>query len=214
MANVDAPFGLKPVRYISGSPYNGAVNPYWVENAANNALFIGDPVTVTGTANTAQIDVPGAGTFPAGTLPAVLVTVSGDGNPVTGVVVSFSADPTALENVHRLDSTERVAWVCDDPDVVFHMQGDTVATIDVTDISNNADIIGAAGAGSTTTGISSKELDGATITADPSNQLIILRLANIVGNDIAAVHAIWEVMISSHTMRNSGGADDEGVIGR
>lgn len=214
MANVDAPFGLKPVRYISGAPYNGAVNPYLLLNTSNNAVFIGDPVFVQGTANTATIDVPGAGTFPAGTLPTILVTASGDGNPSTGVIVSFAADPLALENVHRLDSTQRVAWVCDDPDVIFHIQGDTVATIDVGDISNNADIIGAAGAGSTVTGISTKELDGSTITADASNQLIILRLANIVGNDITAVHAIWEVQLSNHTMRNAGGASDDGVLGR
>jgi hypothetical protein len=214
MANVDAAFGLRPIRYMSGAPYNGAVNPYWIKNTSNNAVFIGDPVTITGTANTAQIEVPGAGSFIAGSLPEVLVTASGDGNPISGVVVSFAADPTALENVHRIDATERIAYVCDDPDVVFEIQGDTVATVDVTDVGNNADIIGAAGAGSTTTGLSSKELDSGTQSADASNQLILLRAVNRVGNDITAVHAQWEVQISSHTKRNAGGGADDGVLGR
>ena len=43
MANADAPFGLKPVRYISGAPYNGAANVYRVTSATSN-LMVGDPV--------------------------------------------------------------------------------------------------------------------------------------------------------------------------
>ncbi len=212
MANVDAPHGLNPVRYITGSPYNGAVNPYWVKSTSNNALFIGDAVIVQGTANTAVIEVPGAGSFLAGTLPEILRATAGDTNRITGVIVSFAADPTALENVHRVDATERVAYVCDDPDVVFEIQGDSAATVDVTDVSNNADLIFTHG-GSSTTGLSGMELDSGTITADASNQLLIMRAVNRVGNDITATHAQWEVMISNHTMRSGGAAADEGVLG-
>ena len=57
------------------------------------------------------------------------------------------------------------------------------------------------------------EVDSATITADASNQLIILRAVNRVGNDITATHAQWEVMISNHTMRSGGAAANEGVLG-
>ena len=212
MANVDAPFGLKPVRYISGAPYNGAVNPYWIQNTSNNAVFIGDPVIMQGTTNTAQIDVPGAGTFVAGSLPEILKTAAGDAKPSTGVIVAFAADPLALENVHRLDATERVAYVCDDPDVVFHIQGDSAATIDVGDVGQNSVFVGSGG--SATTGISTLEMDSGTIAANGSHQLLILRLANVVGNDVTAVHAIWEVMLSSHTMRNAEGGSDDGVLGR
>ncbi len=213
MANVDAAFGLRPVRYISGADYNGAVNPYWIQNTQNNAVFIGDPVIVQGTANTATIEVPG-GSFLPGTLPEVLAAASGDGNPISGVIVSFAPDPTALENTHRVDSTERVCYVCDDPDVVFEMQGDTVTTIGVGDVGQNSDIIGSTGAGSTVTGLSSRELNATGIAQDASNQLIILRAVNRVGNDITAVHAQWEVQISNHTRRNTDGADDAGVKGR
>ncbi len=213
MANVDAPFGFRPVRYISGAPYNGAVNPYWIKNTQNNTAFIGDPVIVQGTANTAIIEVPGAGSFLPGTLPEILKTAAGDTTVSTGVIVSFAADPTALENTYRLDSTERVAYVCDDPDVIFHCQGDSAATIDVGDVSNNADFI-KTHSGSTVTGISGMEVDSGTQSADASNQLIVLRLANIVGNDVTAVHAIWEVMLSNHSMRQGGAATADGVLGR
>ncbi len=212
MANADTPFGLRPVQHLNGDVYNGAVNPYWVENASDNALFIGDAVIATGTANTAIVTVPGAGSFPPSTLPKILRITAGDTNRVTGVIVSFSADPTALENVHRIDATERVAWVCDNPDVMFEIQGDSAQTIAATDVGNNADII-FTHTGSTTTGLSGMELDGSTITADASNQLIIMRAVNRADNDADLTHAKWLVMISNHTMRGGGAAADEGVLG-
>ncbi len=211
MANVDAAFGLRPVRYITGAPYNGAVNPYWVKSTSNNTLFIGDPVLIQGTANTAVIEVPGAGSFVAGALPEIKRATAGDTNRVSGVIVAFAADPTGLENQYRLDSTERVAYVCDDPDVVFEIQGDSAGTIDVGDVGDNAAFL--IGTGSTVTGLSGAELNSAAITGGASNQLIILRLINRVGNDITAVHAQWEVMISNHTMRGGGAASNEGVLG-
>jgi hypothetical protein len=212
MANQDTPFGLRPVRHMSGAVYNGAVNPYWVENASDNALFIGDAVIATGTANTALVEVPGAGKFPPSTLPKILRATAGDTNRITGVVVSFSADPLALENVHRIDATERVAWVCDDPDVIFEIQGDSAQTIAATDVGNNADLI-FTHAGSATSALSGMELDGSTITADASNQLIIMRGVNREDNDLDLTHAKWEVMISNHTLRGGGAASNEGVLG-
>lgn len=212
MANADTPFGLRPVRYLTGAVYNGAVNPYWVEDATDNALFIGDVVIATGTANTAIVTVPGAGSFPPSTLPKILRITAGDTNRTTGVIVSFSTDPTALENVHRLNSTERVAWVCDDPDVMFEVQGDSAQTIAATDVGNNADII-FTHTGSTVTGISGMELDGSTITADASNQLIIMRAVNRDDNDADLIHAKWLVMLSNHTMRSGGAATTDGVLG-
>ena len=212
MANVDTPFGLRPVRHLNGDPYNGAVNPYWVENASDNALFIGDAVVVTGTANTALITVPGVGDSPPSTLPKILRAAAGDGVRITGVVVSFSADPTALENVHRIDATERVAWVCDNPDVVFEIQGDSAQTIAATDVGDNANLI-FTHSGSTTTGLSGMELDGSTITSDASNQLMIMRGVNRPDNDLDLTHAKWLVMISNHTMRSGGANANEGVLG-
>ena len=212
MANADTPFGLRPVRHLNGDVYNGAVNPYWVENATDNTLFIGDAVVVTGTANTAVVTVPGAGSFPPSTLPKILRVTAGDGVRITGVIVAFSTDPTALENVHRLDSTERVALVCDNPDVMFEIQGDSAQTIAATDVGDNANLIFTHG-GSTTTGLSGMELDGSTITSDASNQLMIMRGVNREDNDLDLIHAKWLVMISNHTMRSGGAAANEGVLG-
>ena len=51
MANVDTPFGLRPIRHRNGAPYNGAVNPYYLRSDYAVATFIGDPVVKTGTSN-------------------------------------------------------------------------------------------------------------------------------------------------------------------
>jgi hypothetical protein len=205
MANPDTPFGLRPIRHKSGAPYNGAANPYYINSSnSTGAIFIGDPmVRVAGGSNAAAISVPGAGDFAIGTLPevefTVIGTVSGATGMITGVVVAFAADPTALENVHRLDDTERVVWLCDDPDIVFEIQADGAIT--AAEIGLNATTI-QAHAGSTVTGLSGVELDtttGASPAADLSDQLRIVRAVNRVDNDTTLIHAKVEVVITQHT---------------
>jgi len=49
------PFGLTPVRYKSGAPYNGAANLYSVAAGETNNIFIGDPVLISGTGDAAGI---------------------------------------------------------------------------------------------------------------------------------------------------------------
>jgi len=203
MANPDTPFGLRPVRHKSGAPYNGAANPYVIEAADGTATFIGDPVVrIAGGSNTAAVAVPGAGTFAIGTLPSVIRTavgtVDGATKVITGVVVGVAADPTNLENKHRVASTQRVVWVCDDPDIVFEIQAD--GAIPAASVGLNATII-ATHAGDTVTGLSGIELDttSAAPAADLSDQLRIVRAVNREDNDTTLTHAKVEVVITQHT---------------
>ena len=202
MANADTPFGLRPIRHKSGAPYNGAVNPYYINSAnSTGAIFIGDPVVrVAGGSNAAAISVVGAGSFAIGTLPEVeftaIGTVDGATKMITGVVVSFAADPTALENQYRLDDTERVAYVCDDPDVVFEIQAD--GAVPAASVGLNAVLI-QTHAGSTTSGLSGLELDSSSPAVDLSDQLRIVRAINREDNDTTITHAKVEVVISQHT---------------
>ena len=41
---VDAPYGLKPVKMISGSPYTGVTRQYRIASAYNTNIFYGDVV--------------------------------------------------------------------------------------------------------------------------------------------------------------------------
>lgn len=198
MANSDTPFGLKPVRHRNGAPYNGAANPYYLPASYATAMFIGDPVVVTGTSNTAAVKVPGGGDFAIGTCPEINKATAGDGNRITGVIVGFAADPSGLDNQYNPASNERVAYVCDDPDVIFEIQAD--GAIPAASMGLNAVLI-YTHSGSTSSGLSGAELDTTVDApaADASNQLKIMRAVNRVDNDTTLTHAKVEVMINQHT---------------
>jgi hypothetical protein len=216
MPNADTPFGLKPVRHMLGLPLNGAVKPYYIPASYGTALFIGDPVVKTGTANTAVVKAPGIGSFGVGTLPEINKTAAGDvdGNTkrITGVIVGFSADPNNLGRIYNPASTERIAYVCDDPFTVFEIQAD--GAIPATSIGLNAVLI-YTHAGSTVTGLSGAELDTTSDApaADASNQLIILRAVNREDNDTTITHAKVEVMINAHTEAPGYTAAGDGTLG-
>lgn len=199
MANVDTPFGLRPIRHRNGAPYNGAANPYYISSGYDTALFIGDPVIkVAGGSNTAEVTVPSVGKFAIGTMPSIEKAAAGDTNRITGVIVGFSADPANLDRKHNPASTERVALVCDDPDVVFEIQAD--GAIPAASVGLNAVLI-YTHSGDTTTGLSGVELDTTSDppAADASNQLLILRAVNREDNDTTLTHAKVEVLINQHT---------------
>lgn len=199
MANVDSPFGLRPLRYIDGSPYNGAANPYYINSTYGTALFVGDPVIkVAGGSNAASVQGASVGDFPIGTLPEIEKATAGDGNRITGVIVGFAELPTDLSKQYNPASTERVALVCDDPRVVFEIQAD--GAIPAASVGLNAVLI-YTHSGSTTSGLSGVELDTTSDVpaADASNQLLILRAMNRPDNDTTLTHAKVEVMINQHT---------------
>lgn len=202
MANTDAPFGLRPIKHKGGAPYTGAANPYYIPSTYATALFIGDPVIKTGTANTAEVTEPGAGKFIPGSLPEINKATAGDGNAITGVIVGFSPDPDNLSRSYNPASTERIAYVCDDPDVIFEIQAD--GAIAATQVGLNAVLI-YTNSGSTTTGLSGVELDTSSDApaADASNQLTILRVVNRTDNEAGSANTKVEVKINQHTEANN-----------
>jgi hypothetical protein len=213
MANVDAPFGLRPLRYKSGAPYQGQANPYYIAASYGTALFVGDPVVkVAGGSNTAAVTVPGGGKFNIGTLPSIEKATAGDAQRVTGVIVGFAPMSSNLDNKHNPASTERVAYVADSPDLIFEIQAD--GAIPAADMGLNAVFI-YAHSGSTTTGLSGVELDTTSDVpaADASNQMLILRAVNREDNDTTITHAKVEVMLINHTEAHGNTANGDGILG-
>jgi len=212
MANSNSPFGLKPVRYLTGATYNGKATPYYIQSDYATALFIGDPVIKTGTANTAEVNVPGAGKFNIGTMPAINKATAGDAQRVTGAIVGFTALPTDLGKNYNPASTARVAWVADDPSLVFEIQAD--GAIPATSIGLNAVFIYTQ-SGSTTTGLSGVELDTTSDVpaADASNQMLILRAVNREDNDTTITRAKVEVLLINHTEAMGNTANGDGILG-
>lgn len=181
------PFGLRPVRYKSGAPYNGAANVYHVPASDSTALFVGDPVIIAGTG-----DASGVST----------VTRAAAGDRITGVVVGFTNVPgatgqTGMTLGYRAASTLDYVLVADDYNLVFECDEDAVGgALAVADIGNNVDLV--AGSGSTTTKLSGYTLDSST-KATTTAQLRILGAGKRIGNTIGSAATVWEVSIVEAT---------------
>lgn len=195
MANSDTPLGLIPIKHKNGEPYNGAVNAYYIPSTYATALFVGDPVVITGTSNTTEYEDNAPGT-----LPEINKATAAGGNYISGVIVAFNPLADDLTKTYNAASTERIALVADDPDLVFEIQEDSGGTaLAATSVGLNADLV-YTHSGSTTSGKSGAELDRSTANTTNTLQLKILRLINRVNNDIGD-SAKWEVMINLHTQR-------------
>jgi len=204
MGNVSSPFGLRPVRHLNGMSWNGQTERCFVHASYAAALFVGDPVLIDST--TAVRDTTGKHL-------TVEIAEAGNGKYITGVITSFEPRTGALQQNYKPASTEAYCNVVIDPYVIFHVQDDGLGTPDKNMPGANAVLV--AGTGSTVTGLSGwmMELETDVPAEDASNQLIILKVADLPDNTLADF-AIWEVLINLHTLRSTGGGDGSlGVLG-
>lgn len=200
MANVDAPFGLKPLRYKSGAPYNGAVNVYSITDDTN-AIFVGDPVFATGAADSDGIEIVDR----KGT---VNDTDSSTNTAIVGVVVGFASSKhgdSIRDDLRYVAANEtgRYALVADDPDLIFAVQEDSVGgALAVGAVGNSWNLELAAG--DTVTGLSGVEIDSSATGANGSalSNVRILRLSQQPKNALGA-NAVWEVEILNHRSRSA-----------
>lgn len=192
MANVDTPFGFKPVKHLSGAPWNGKANVYYIPSTDNTAVFVGDAVKLAGSADA-------TGKYPT-------VAQAAATNAICGVVIGFADNPYVGVNPdypnrrYRPAATAMYAFVVDDPYVIFEVQEDSTGN------SITADMVGLAtdivvGTGSTTTGRSAMELDSSD-TATAAGQCRIMRLVNRDDNELGD-YAKWEVLIAEHQYLNT-----------
>ena len=200
MANTDNPFGLRPVQHRNGAPYTGACRPYYIQSDYATALFVGDPVVITGAVNTAAVSAGGADSFPVGALQSVNKATVGS-NPITGVIVGF-ASTSQNSLIYNAASTERVVFVCDDPEVIYEIQAD--GTLTPADVGYNGVLI-YTHTGSTITGRSAAELN--TTTTVPATtaamQLKIRGFANREDNDMAAANSKVLVQINNSSIAHA-----------
>lgn len=186
MANKDIPQGLQAIRHRNGAPYNGAGSLYHVAAAHAGEIAPGDPVTVTGTADTRGI-------------PDVDISTAGIANAITGVVIGITNGEGAVlqDDSPTLPTlTEGYLLVEDDPDVVFEAQ--VSVSIAVTDISSNADLV----AGAASINRSGWEVDSTTFGAGATKQVKVIRLVRVEDNEIGT-NAKIEVMINNHTQAHN-----------
>lgn len=197
MANTNRTNGFKPIKYLNGAPYNGAVTRYFIPSGDATATFIGDLVKLDSTGDTAA-----AGGKALGVRSVVQGAASG---AVIGAIVGFEVDPTALNTpIYRAASTGRYVYVADDPNLLFEVQEDGVGgALAVADVGLNADVV--VGSGSTTTGASGMQLDTSTKATNATLPLKIVEFVQRVDNEVGSANAKVLVKINNHQLGSSTG---------
>jgi len=192
MANVDTPRGLKPVRYVSGAPYNGAANLYYMPASDTNAAgYLGALVKPAGSAD-------------ANGVPSVTANVA-TGNPVIGVIVGveplLGAGANGRDSTnYRVNSTERYVWVADDPNLLFEVQEDGEGgALAATNLWMSADLTGFT-SGSASTGLSAIEIDSNTATSsgDGTEDVVIVGFAQRPDNELGSQWGKFLVRLNNH----------------
>lgn len=205
MASVSRINGFSPVKYLTGSAYNGQANVYFVPSSNADVIMVGDVVKLAGDSRspsgvqTVARHAGGATEAAVGVVVGILYTGMGDIQNVPPV--------TDLNTpVYRRASTDRYLLVADDPGLVFEVQtsGTTFAGVD---IGLNCEI--AATAGSTTSGSSgmTANLTNKNTTATTPLKLVgyPARPDNNIGDAFTRVY----VTINNHQYK--GGTGTAGI---
>ena len=180
MANTDAPFGFRPSGKVGGNPDNGALSEYAIKSDYAVAMFQGDLVKFAS-----------GGIVDAAVTNAGLMVFNGIqyDDPTTG-------KPT-FKNQYATTTAVADAFVYDDPYQVFEIQADGAYA--QTAIQQAADIT--AESGSTTTGVSTQELDSSDIGTG-ANLLIIGFSGSPDRGQVGNANGVFKVLIQEHTYAN------------
>jgi hypothetical protein len=201
MANVSRINGLRPVKHLDGSPWNGQLNRYVTNPADTNAIFNGDLVTLA-----AFTDTPGSTPYQGnvGGTQGVAKFVVGTSVAAVGVACGFMINPVNLNSPqYRLPSTQVYVLVADAPDTVYEVQSSVAAT--PTDLNGNAVVTD--GGGSTTTGQSGMVVSAYNNTA--TSILKVFGASQKVDNDITSAN--YKILVSINNHQYAGGTGTAGV---
>ena len=151
---IDAPYGLKPVKLLSGVPYVGTVRHYSIASGYATDIFYGDAVKLV-TGGTVERDTFDAAMTPIGVFMGVSYT-----DPSTGQITFKQYYPASTA------ASDIKAYVCDATDVLFKAvvlsSGTTVGDLALTDLGAN--VAGVNNAGSTVTGNSKAGISDTSAT--------------------------------------------------
>lgn len=208
MANISKINGFRPVKHVTGAPYNGQSNIYAVASGDSTALFVGDVVKLAADGNAAGVQY----------VTAHAAGVAGTGQPALGVVVGVintKLDPVAgamsggsisLDTpVYRPGSVEQYVLVADSPDLIYEVEATAAGSayaFAVADVGQNANIY--AGAGSTVTGNSAHSLNMSDKGTTATLPFKIVGVAAKVGNEVTGNYTKVNVQINNHQYKSVG----------
>lgn len=183
MANTQSPRGLR----VAGP----LLEAHWYSVAASyaTALFLGDPVVLTGTSNQVTVAAAGSGNTIAGAIIGVY-----DTNKVPGIQAS-----TGERLNYKPASTAAYVLVADHPRQLFIAQGDgDTSFLDLDDCNGNIPMV-ASTAGNTISGQSVWTLDdSATAGTSSADQIRLVRPVDRPDNTVAIAYCDWYCFINNH----------------
>lgn len=185
MANLDSPFGLRPVRMVNGSPFSNQQNRYRIAANYNTSIFQGDLVKVVTAGGIERVAAGGSG------------LVLGVFNGCTYTDPSSGKQKWSNYYPASTNASDIIAFVIDAPDTVFEVQAD--AAFPVADLFGNFDIVDNSPVGDTTSGISNLELDvttGATTATLPLKAIDISQ--DPLNDDVSTANTNVLVVINNH----------------
>lgn len=191
---ISGPYGLKPVKMLDNSPYNGATRLYRIASAYGTDIFCGDAVKLV-TGGTVERDTADAAMTPIGVFMGCTYT-----DPSTSQITFKQYWPASTV------ASDAMAYVVDDPNVLFKVavvsSGTTIADLAITDIGANLQMVD--NTGSTTTGNSKIAVDDTSATTNT----FPLRVVDVVTETKTSSTAFPEVLVkwnAGHMFNNTTG---------
>ncbi len=135
MANLNAPKGFIPSRQVSGGPWSGQTNLYYIPSTDGSVFSPGDAVksVALSDANGVMGIQKAAGTDTVRGVIVGFLPVAPYGVSLQGLVVDLT-----LQNIPATKTKAYYALVVDDPNVIFEIQDDGLAALTATSVNKNA----------------------------------------------------------------------------
>lgn len=207
MPNVTKINGFKPVKHITGAPYNGQANLYEVPAGEAVPVFVGDLVKLSDSAGTAGVPaveavLAASSQITAGPiLGAVVGVLNSKMDPLDG---NMTAGSIALDTPqYRTASTKQYVLVADAPDLIYEAEAD--AAVPFASVGLNVGVGASAHTTPLLTGASPMYVYSTTAPATTSTlPLQIVGLVKRADNDPNSAFNRVHVRINVHTYGSVG----------
>lgn len=193
MATTAAPLGFRPIGYLGGRPYNGAVREFRIRSTYATRIGEGDVVRVGGSGDSSDEGylMKETGTTslatPIGVFKGCRYT-----DPNTGQIVFKNQYPGGIT------ASDIVAYVVDDPDAVFEAQAN--GAVVQAELGENCALVQGSGT-NTLTGMSSHGVNATTATTNTLPFRVVGfadRPGSTVGDAFTDVHVAWNAGIHAY----------------
>lgn len=205
MANVQAPFGLAIARTSNQAAFNSQTTLYYIPSTDGNAYYIGDIVKSTATPGAdangvvSVVKITNGTDTPRGFIVSVVTSMGG------GSMQGLNLDLTQV-SIPATKAHDYYVMVCDDPDVVFTVQGDGTATNQVAAKASNNCTLTVAAPSNTSYPVSASCINSSTINTTNTLTIRLLGLAQFPGNGFGAF-ATWLAKWNQHELMGNNTAN-------